>query len=1441
MLQTNRDSLKINSTPKIEISNSNNIENISEISNNNFEDEKIKISSTSPIYIFCRSLKEMNSQNETGWTPIYRSVLANNIQALKELLELGGDPNICNSLGETPIYLSIENQNYEALKILLEHNADPNIKKRNGNTPLHMAIKKKLENKYIISLLNSKADPNILNKFYNQTPTHLALINKCDEEILKTLKENKADIYGIKDKYDKTPFDYVQETNDTDYMNKVINIFGKKEETKNDNNSQIKNKTEKNGDKAIDLKAISINTIKIDLSDNDINIIKGKNNKKESNEITFNYLKLNLPKQQTINSISFGNKNSYEIKDDDISIKMNTNKSKDKIEQESKKENMNININKSKPLTMDIPENNYLLNSLNNIGILSKKNNKTESKNIISFPEYLKTENDNENIIGKIGLVNNYINNNDFNSIANKNNKSNSNDKNINTNTNNAFNSNINSSSLCYSLSKETQTQKLKEAESEIEIKNKMFSNSSETDKEIIKTIISATAKRINNSKDKNLSNTLSNKGSKNSNSNNSNQTSKIININKNGEINAFSTDNISDEILNILDEEDKKKEREEKKEKEKEKNIEEDKTSPFLINTKTKEENQNVINNNIENNQFKAEDDNIKNELNIKKLNNLNINTNEINNDNKNENKDNNNLVSLTKDGNIFNELQMNTTDANLNKTKKEMLKDKDNGNEIGNDKLYNISKNNTNENIINIKQANNVQKKGTLTDDKNIDINFSISDYKENVIIPIKAKDKNLLKKDFDVHEEQNKSQKENKNENEQKNKSNNNHLNHKIIEISSHKKVGINKEKDYKNNFNNKTRNNQTNNVHRLSYHNNNNNKRNKNELGKDNLINIKNEDEMSNMTDKTNKTNKTNKSNKSYKTINIVTDQKNNISSIYNKENENPNSANSVIVYQSKNFMARTTNKNKITKNSNSILSKNYRQKVYYGESKSIERKDKILYNKQKVFRHSSPDYNYNYKKHFNRDNLISENSFKKNNNSFISALNTNRSNESNNNIYIYDNTNNNAIDKRIKYNNYTNQYPLYNPYDDSIEGSVTNRTNHIMYRNKNNLTKNKFAFNMNSFNNTTYSSYHNNVCKIRNKNYLEPLMNRNSVTNNSFSNNSNCYSYRNNSGSSSYRNSNNQNILISDKNNNIYITKNNNNSYRLSIKPHRTIANSILIRLRDWLISCDLLCYYNILIKNNMYDIDRYINDIRNNKINLSYKDIEELGIKKPGHIFRLLLKLEVDAGKIDNNLYNYIIEKFNINTVTNNGILTSSISDIKCCGLNCCSTNNNYNYSNRRIINNNSNIFSDNYYSNNYGDNTNETENDYCEDIVYVDIFSFLKKKNLWRFKENFIHNGFDQIEYVLIQLFSKYSFDKNILNDYMHIYLDDEKNYVLKKLYSEKKKISKILGFQYNEAELKQILLSQSSSADNYNNYMSSVVGTNSNIHNNDSCCSIF
>ena len=39
-----------------------------------------------------------------------------------------------------------------------------------------------------------------------------------------------------------------------------------------------------------------------------------------------------------------------------------------------------------------------------------------------------------------------------------------------------------------------------------------------------------------------------------------------------------------------------------------------------------------------------------------------------------------------------------------------------------------------------------------------------------------------------------------------------------------------------------------------------------------------------------------------------------------------------------------------------------------------------------------------------------------------------------------------------------------------------------------------------------------------------------------------------------------------------------------------------------------------------------------------------------------------------------------------------------------------------------------------------------------------------------------------------MIQMFSEYKFNKEILNEYLHIYNDDDKKKVLKKLFEEKK-----------------------------------------------------
>ena len=244
----------------------------------------------------------------------------------------------------------------------------------------------------------------------------------------------------------------------------------------------------------------------------------------------------------------------------------------------------------------------------------------------------------------------------------------------------------------------------------------------------------------------------------------------------------------------------------------------------------------------------------------------------------------------------------------------------------------------------------------------------------------------------------------------------------------------------------------------------------------------------------------------------------------------------------------------------------------------------------------------------------------------------------------------------------------------------------------------------------------------------------------------------------------------------------YIIDNENkdkNNFDEIIHPQQ-ISNELISKLRDWLISCDLLCYYNILIKNNIYDIESYINNLKNNKINISYKDIEDLGIKKPGHIFRFLLKLQLDIGILDNKICNYILSKFNENMLTTIAV-NVSVNEIKYCGMILC-----------------------------------PGINDFSKNYNYSDIFSFLRNKNLMEFKENFIHNGFDQIEFILIQLFSDFAFNKEILNDCMHIYSDQDKTKVIKKLYEEKRIISKEIGIEYNEQEVFNILNEQIEEKDN-------------------------
>ena len=194
-----------------------------------------------------------------------------------------------------------------------------------------------------------------------------------------------------------------------------------------------------------------------------------------------------------------------------------------------------------------------------------------------------------------------------------------------------------------------------------------------------------------------------------------------------------------------------------------------------------------------------------------------------------------------------------------------------------------------------------------------------------------------------------------------------------------------------------------------------------------------------------------------------------------------------------------------------------------------------------------------------------------------------------------------------------------------------------------------------------------------------------------------------------------------------------------------------------------------------MIEKKMYKIDSYINDLQEGISSLTYNDLEKIGIKKPGHIFRILIKLDIDSNVIDNNLFNFIIEKINYRSFTTTTLaMTSSVNDINCCGINICS--NDCKYGNKKSQRNP--IFN------------------------FSDLSSFLRVNSLTKFKGNFVYNGFDKIEFILIQMFSKYIFDQKILNDYLHIYINKDKIKLLNKLYSIKSSIAKEFGIEvdYNE-----------------------------------------
>ena len=240
---------------------------------------------------------------------------------------------------------------------------------------------------------------------------------------------------------------------------------------------------------------------------------------------------------------------------------------------------------------------------------------------------------------------------------------------------------------------------------------------------------------------------------------------------------------------------------------------------------------------------------------------------------------------------------------------------------------------------------------------------------------------------------------------------------------------------------------------------------------------------------------------------------------------------------------------------------------------------------------------------------------------------------------------------------------------------------------------------------------------------------------------------------NNSMTNNYNNNTSFNVLNKETiTENILFTK------KYSNKP--TINININIELKYWLDNLNLAEYLDNFIQNDIFDINILINQMNNPEHKLNYDSLESLlKIHKPGHIYRIFSALEISAGIINPNIGDFLVKKNSRNNSNKNkNDLKLSVSkEINSSCVNCFRIN--FLFSQKKN-----------------------------------DLNSFLSRYNLLKFYQNFYHNGFELINYVMAQMYSSDPIDEFILENCFHIYEKKDREKVLKCLLNEKNKIDYFL-----------------------------------------------
>ena len=201
----------------------------------------------------------------------------------------------------------------------------------------------------------------------------------------------------------------------------------------------------------------------------------------------------------------------------------------------------------------------------------------------------------------------------------------------------------------------------------------------------------------------------------------------------------------------------------------------------------------------------------------------------------------------------------------------------------------------------------------------------------------------------------------------------------------------------------------------------------------------------------------------------------------------------------------------------------------------------------------------------------------------------------------------------------------------------------------------------------------------------------------------------------------------------------------------------TKINKNITFFKNWLTSINLPFYYEKFINNDIYEINQLINISKTKTRQEIFTYLNSiLKTNKIGHIYRILIKIDIDTGFIDNTFSSFLTpKKFPKNPLNNN------------------SNNNN---DNELLISGIKNIFCSNK----------------IEERTFIK--SFLEKYNLQRLYSNFINNGFDILEFVVLQMLSRFPINDYILEKDLNINDINERKNILTILNNEVEKIYKFM-----------------------------------------------